>query len=296
MTRRRTSAVRGLYWAVAIVAPLLALFAPTSVSAQRTYTIPAFQVQAVCMSGNPVGCYEQGLRQYWGDEVPSDRYTAYRTWQQACAGSHQQACWEVAYGYQEGTYLPVNAPLAFQMFVQGCQSSHPASCNSVGYAYQNALGVPMDVASAMRYYELACQLRDSWGCRNEGVILRDGAPGVSGPDPARGLPLLALACSLGLAQACTEAAQAPMMAPIPQYCGMTAESVSYGPITIGSAVTLGYHTAWQGDANWAAEMGRWVGARTVITQLAGVDEVGCPVVRVAADGGNYYWRIRNMSF
>lgn len=268
-------------------------FAPSGASAQRTYTWPAFQVQAVCMSGNADACYEVGLRQYWGDEVPSDRYSAYRSWQQACAGSHSQACWEVAYGYQEGTYLPGNAQLAFQMFVQGCQRSHPASCNSVGYAYENALGAPHDLASAFRYYEMACNLGDSWGCRNEGIFLRDGRPGIVAPDPSRGVPLLNRACQLGLAQACTEAAQAPAMTPIPMYCGMSV--ASYGPITVGSAVTLGYHTPWSGDANWADEMARWVGARTYVTSLEGLDEVGCPVVRVQADGGQYFWRIRNMS-
>lgn len=284
-------AVRGM-WAGAFVVAALA-FAPSLASAQRTYTFPAYQVQAMCMSGNPDACYEQGLRQYWGDEVPADRYSAYRSWQQACAGNHSQACWEVAYGYQEGTYLPGNAQLAFQMFVQGCQRSHPASCNSVGYAYENAVGAPSDLASALRYYEMACNLGDSWGCRNEGIFLRDGRPGIVAPDPMRGIPLLSRACSLGLAQACTEAAQAPMAAPIPQYCGMAAPQ--YGPITIGTPVTLGYHTPWSGDANWADEMSRWVGSRTVVTSLEGVDEVGCPVVRVAADGGQYYWRIRNMS-
>ncbi len=286
----RAGAVRGM-WIGAFAVAALAL-APSFASAQRTYTFPAYQVQAMCMSGNPDACYEQGLRQYWGDEVPSDRYAAYRSWQQACAGNHSQACWEVAYGYQEGTYLPANPQLAFQMFVQGCTRSHPASCNSVGYAYENGMGAPTDLASAFRYYEMACNLGDSWGCRNEGIFLRDGRPGIVAPDPSRGVPLLSRACALGLAQACTEAAQMPAI-PVPQYCGMSV--ASYGPITVGTSVTLGYHTPWSGDANWADEMGRWVGSRTVVTSLEGLDEVGCPVVRVAADGGQYYWRIRNMS-
>ncbi len=179
------------------------------------------------------------------------------------------------------------------MFVQGCQRGHATSCNSVGYMYENAIAVPADLASAYRYYEQACTMGDTWGCRNQGVFLRDGRPGVVAPDPVRGVQLLALACQRGLAQACTEAAQAPMVQPIPQYCGMSV--ASYGPVTVGSQVTLGYHTPWAGDANWADDMGRWVGMRTYVTSLEGLDEVGCPVVRVAADGGQYYWRIRNMS-
>lgn len=280
-------------WMGAFVVAVVAC-APSLASAQRTYTYPAYQVQAICMSGNPDGCYEQGLRQYWGDEVPSDRYSAYRSWQQACAGNHLQACWEVAYGYTEGTYLPANPQLGFQMYLQGCQRSHPASCNSVGYGYENAQGTPLDLASALRYYDMACNLGDTWGCRNEGIFLRDGRPGVSAPDPVRGVQFLAVACQRGLQQACVEAAQAPAL-PIPQYCNLTNETVQYGPITVGSSVVLGYHTPWAGDANWADDMSRWVNMRTYVTSLEGVDEVGCPVVRVQADGGSYFWRIRNMT-
>ena len=266
-------------------------FAPSLASAQRTYTFPAYQVQAMCMSGNATACYEQGLRQYWGDEVPADRYSAYRTWQQACAGNHLQSCWEVAYAYTEGTYLPANPQLGFQMFMQGCQRSHPESCNSVGYGYENALGVPTDLASAYQYYTVACGMRDPWGCRNQGVFVREGRGGVVGADVMVGTQLLGLACTLGCAQACTEAQQMPAI-PVPQYCSMS--EASYGPITIGTQVTLGYHTPWSGDANWADDMGRFVGSRTVVTSFEGLDEVGCPVVRVAADGGQYFWRIRNM--
>lgn len=261
--------------------------------AQRTYTFPVYQVQSLCTGGNADACYEQGLHQYWGDEVPSDRYAAYRSWQQACAGNHQQSCWEVAYGYQEGTYLPANVQLGFQMFVQNCSRGHASSCNSVGYAYENAQGAPLDIASAYRYYEMGCNLGDTWGCRNQGIYLRDGRPGVVAQDPMRGVQLISLACTRGLAQACTEAAQAPAAMPIPQQCGMSV--ASYGPLQIGSAVTLGFHTPWAGDANWAPEMGRFVGMRTIVTSFEGLDTVGCPVIRVQADGGQHFWRIRNMA-
>lgn len=87
---------------------------------------------------------------------------------------------------------------------------------------------------------------------------------------------------------------APPAATIPTWCGMA--SPQYGPIRAGSWVVLGMHTADIGDANWAGEMSRWVGQQTTITALAGNDAQGCPTVRVAADGGAYAWRIRNMTF
>jgi hypothetical protein len=91
---------------------------------------------------------------------------------------------------------------------------------------------------------------------------------------------------------------------IPTSCGMTRPF--YGPIVVGSSVVLGGHNPYTGpdgrggfanaDANWAPEMGQYVGQRTIITSLENLDNAGCPVVRVAIDNGGYYWRIANMSF
>ena len=280
-------------WVAAAIVFTGAMLASGTALAQRTYTIPTFQVMAMCSSGNPTACYEQGLHQYWGDEMPADRYAAYRSWQQSCAGNDLQSCWEVAYAYQEGVYLPSNPPLGFQMFVQNCARQHASSCNSVGYAYENAQGAPLDLASAYRYYEMGCNLGDTWGCRNQGIYLRDGRPGVITPDPMRGTQLIMLACTRGLASACTEAGQPPMPVAIPVQCGMSVPD--YGPLQVGSGVTLGFHTPWNGDANWAPEMGRFVGMRTTVMSFEGLDTVGCPVIRVQADGGQYFWRIRNMA-
>lgn len=93
---------------------------------------------------------------------------------------------------------------------------------------------------------------------------------------------------------------------IPQECGQSPNApANYGPLTVGSMVTLGAHTAYTGlgaegtmvsnDMNWAPEMQHFVGQRTTITELSGVDDAGCSVAKVAVDSGQYYWRVRNMS-
>ena len=87
---------------------------------------------------------------------------------------------------------------------------------------------------------------------------------------------------------------APPAAGIPNWCGMVAGGETYGPIRVSSTVILGMHTPWNGDANWSGEMSRWVGLRTQVVEIAGVDSAGCPGVRVAADGQRYFWRIRDM--
>jgi len=99
----------------------------------------------------------------------------------------------------------------------------------------------------------------------------------------------------------------PPMAPrigaggIPLDCGMS--RAMYGSLRVGDGLILGAHTPYSGpngqggyangDANWSTDMGRWVGLATVITSFEGVDDSGCPVVRVAADGGQYFWRVRD---
>lgn len=97
----------------------------------------------------------------------------------------------------------------------------------------------------------------------------------------------------------------PVGALIPQECGMS--TPTYGPIQVGSSVTLGAHTPYNGVGpdgqvitgddviNWAADMQRYVGMRTTVTAQSGIDNAGCPMVQVAADNGQFYWRIRNMT-
>ncbi|MDQ3038038.1 MAG: hypothetical protein M3Y87_36925 [Myxococcota bacterium] len=97
---------------------------------------------------------------------------------------------------------------------------------------------------------------------------------------------------------------AAMGALVPQECGMAVPA--YGPVTVGSTVVLGMHTPWTGsdgqgamvtaDTNWATEMQPWVGQRTTVTSLGGLDQAGCPGIRVAADEGQYFWRLRNVTF
>lgn len=92
---------------------------------------------------------------------------------------------------------------------------------------------------------------------------------------------------------------------IPQECAMV--TAVYGSLGVGTAVTLGHHTPYTGPTaqganasgddvlNWNEGMTPFVGQRTTVTELVGVDQAGCPVVHVAADNGQYAWRVRNMT-
>jgi hypothetical protein len=83
--------------------------------------------------------------------------------------------------------------------------------------------------------------------------------------------------------------------PGPQACGLTADQVVWDPIALGAQVTLGRHRAVNGDENWDPGMEPYVGMSAHITQLVGVDEQGCPVVRIDADAGGFYWRARDLT-
>lgn len=70
---------------------------------------------------------------------------------------------------------------------------------------------------------------------------------------------------------------------------------SYG-FKVGDEVILGRHRELNGDANWTEEMDAYVGMRAKIIELVpgGGDAVGCVLVRVDVDGGDWAWRAENL--
>ena len=81
---------------------------------------------------------------------------------------------------------------------------------------------------------------------------------------------------------------------LPQRCGLSEAEADYGPIAVGTAVLLGRHRPVNGDDFWSAGMEGFVGRQAVVTALAGVDRAGCPGVRVDADAGSWFWRLRDL--
>lgn len=81
---------------------------------------------------------------------------------------------------------------------------------------------------------------------------------------------------------------------VPQACGMTDATASYGPIVVGSEVILGRHRPVDGETNWTEGMERYVGRVARVMELVGVDEQGCALIRVDRDDGEWYWRLRDV--
>jgi hypothetical protein len=68
----------------------------------------------------------------------------------------------------------------------------------------------------------------------------------------------------------------------------------YGPVVVGGLVVLDRHRPWRGDANWNPAMEPFIGQIATVTELSGLDDVGCPGIRVDLDGGQFFWRVRDM--
>ncbi|MEC7525395.1 MAG: hypothetical protein VYE22_36260 [Myxococcota bacterium] len=102
----------------------------------------------------------------------------------------------------------------------------------------------------------------------------------------RALPLLLL-----LAFAAPAAAQEIG----PQACGQEASSADYGEVRVGAEVVPQRHRFVGGDPNWDGRMGRYLGMPGRVTRLSGVDDQGCPGVRIDVDGGRWFWRLRDLN-
>ena len=87
----------------------------------------------------------------------------------------------------------------------------------------------------------------------------------------------------------------PGAAGMPQLCGLTEETAVYGPLQVGARVVLARHRPYGGDDFWSPGMDTYVGRETAVASLAGVDRAGCPGVRVEADGGYWFWRVRDLT-
>lgn len=90
----------------------------------------------------------------------------------------------------------------------------------------------------------------------------------------------------------------------PLECGMTT-AANYGSVRIGMRVVLHRHAGWSGsdgqgawvseDHWWNDGMSAYVGREATIVELGGLDPAGCPFVRVDVDGGEWGWRVRDLS-
>jgi hypothetical protein len=81
---------------------------------------------------------------------------------------------------------------------------------------------------------------------------------------------------------------------VAQACGQTDANAQYGVVAVGSEVVIGRHRPVDGEDNWVEQMDPYVGRRARVMELVGVDDQGCPLLRVDVDQGDWYWRLRDV--
>lgn len=77
-------------------------------------------------------------------------------------------------------------------------------------------------------------------------------------------------------------------------CDQTDEDAYFGDITRGALVRLHSPLEDEVPVNWSPDMDYYRGQVTRVTEPLGVDSAGCPGVRVEADDGVFFWRIRDV--
>lgn len=79
-------------------------------------------------------------------------------------------------------------------------------------------------------------------------------------------------------------------------CGQSDEDADFAGLQRGSLIKLYAQDEADEDvpANWSYDMRHYLGYVTRVTELVGVDASGCPGVRVEADGGVFFWRVRDV--
>lgn len=82
--------------------------------------------------------------------------------------------------------------------------------------------------------------------------------------------------------------------PGPPACGQAEADADFSGVKPGSLVELQPQQADDVEQNWSPDMSLYLGSSTSVIELLGVDGQGCPGVRVEADAGVFFWRVRDL--
>jgi TPR repeat protein len=133
-----------------------------------------------------------------------DPVKARALWLEACKTGSLQACRSYGYALVDGIGGPVDLPAAIDHFRRGCRNEPPdlEACVEFGLALV-ASRDPSGGPRALAAFQQVCDAGIAVGCRNVGVMLRDGQLGVVG-DGAGARFAFQKACDGGDAPSCDE--------------------------------------------------------------------------------------------
>jgi len=145
-------------------------------------------------------------------------------------------------------------------------------------------GVRVDVDGGQWFWRVR-DLRPAGGSGSFGTLTLAPSRGVS---TDHGRPEMAIGTGDGLFGTAGGT-------PGPQACGFADQTMQWEGLAVGTEVMLGRHRPVNGDDNWDAQMDPFVGRTAHITELIGVDDTGCGLVHIDVDGGQWFWRARDLT-
>lgn len=172
---------------------------------------------------NPLGCGTDAERWYrrggaeskaaWAEQLAGcpdgDPPRARALWREACAGGATDACRAFGYALLDGVGGRADVGGGAEVFRQLChrEPPDPQACVDYGLALV-ATGHPDGGPRALAAFQKACDGGLAVGCRDAGVMLRDGQLGVAADGATAGIAFRK-GCDRGDGPSCAEVGTAP---------------------------------------------------------------------------------------
>jgi TPR repeat protein len=183
----------------------------------------AFRGALAATPENPLGCGTDADKWYrrggpeskvaWGEQLAGcpdgDPSRARGLWKEACEGGSADGCRTYGYALRDGVGGPIELGGAAEVFRGRCHAEPPdlQACVDYGLTLVET-GHPDGGPRALAAFQKACDAGNPLGCRDVGVMLREGQLGVHA-DGAGARLAFQKACDGGDADSCGEPGVTP---------------------------------------------------------------------------------------
>jgi TPR repeat protein len=164
-----------------------------------------------CDEGSGYACTMAAAQYHKGNGVAKNATQAVGLDVRGCDLGDAEACQGAAYSFTHGEGVPVDYQRALQLYQKGCDLGAAVACGNLGSAHALGRGVPVDKAKANALYTQSCDMGGAKACANMGkkYLWGDGVP----KDVERGYRLLHKSCDLGDSDACLTAGRSKVNLP-----------------------------------------------------------------------------------
>jgi len=160
-----------------------------------------------CDQADPYGCDELGNALYDAEGLgqKGSLGRAHTAYEKACKLGRALGCLNEGWMLRRGEGTSKDPRRSRELFRFACDQQVFAGCAALGYDLLDDAQNPSEYAEGTRWARLSCEHDEAFGCFSLGAAMAYGT-GSDLPKAREGLALLQRACKLGLANACTYAA------------------------------------------------------------------------------------------